>query len=622
MLFRSSGAVTITLPTISTVEDGFKVAIVKWTSDGNAVSVVRSSTNTINGATSYNLGNQYSSATFVADLETGQWFAVASGLGVSNVAVDAFSGNNSTVAFTLSGDPGSENNTQVFVSGVYQEKDTYSVSGTTLTFSTAPPTGTSNIEVVWTAPLAIGTPSDGTVTTAKLSSTTGSGAVVLATSPTITTPTISGDATISGLTVGKGGGAVSTNTAVGASALSTNSTGSSNTALGYQTLQANTGSNNLAVGYQSGYSNTSGDIEVVGYQAGYSNVTGTRLTGMGYQSMYYQTGSYNTAFGFQSLYGASGTSTGNANLAVGFKSLVANTSGNYNIAIGNEYTGNWAAPLAANTTGGTNIAIGTGALSANTTSSANIAIGYTALNSSTGANNVAVGYQSLYGITSATYNTAVGFQAGFGANSQGFNTWIGYQCGYSTTAAEYNVAVGAASGYNITTGDGNICIQDYSARGYQIFNVTSENDRVVMGHTFVSNAYIKVAWTVTSDARDKTDITPATYGLDFVTKLKPITFRWDERVSYANKTPDGSKKKLKTQLGFLAQDVIALEKEFGAVDKDLLVADDEQEDNLKITETKMIPVLVKAIQELKAINDTQAKTINALTARVTALEGN
>lgn len=164
----TSGAITITLPTISTVGDGFKVAIVKWTSDGNAVSVVRSSTNTINGATSYNLGNQYSSATFVADLETGQWFAVASGLGVSNVAVDAFSGNGSTTAFTLSGDPGSENNTQVFVSGVYQEKDTYSVSGTTLTFSTAPPTGTSNIEVVWTAPLAIGTPSDGTVTTAKI----------------------------------------------------------------------------------------------------------------------------------------------------------------------------------------------------------------------------------------------------------------------------------------------------------------------------------------------------------------------------------------------------------------------------------------------------------------------
>lgn len=164
----TSGAVTITLPTISTVTDGFKVAIVKWTGDANAVTVARSSTNTINGATSVTIGAQYSSTIFVADFETDQWFAASSGLGATNIAVDAFSGNGSTTAFTLSGDPGSENNTQVFVSGVYQEKDTYSVSGTTLTFSTAPPTGTSNIEVVSSSPLAIGTPSDGTVTTAKI----------------------------------------------------------------------------------------------------------------------------------------------------------------------------------------------------------------------------------------------------------------------------------------------------------------------------------------------------------------------------------------------------------------------------------------------------------------------
>lgn len=221
----TSGAVTITLPTISTVGDGFKVAIVKWTGDGNAVSIVRSSTNTINGATSATIGSQYSSTTFVADLETGQWFAASTGLGASNVAVDVFSGNGSTTAFTLSGDPGSKNNTMVEVSGVYQQKSTYTVSGTTLTFSTAPPTGTSNIEVVWTTPLAIGTPSDGTVTTAKiadgaltadttgrakmadafvtaakLASTTGSNAVVLATSPTLTTPIVATTMGVGGAT--------------------------------------------------------------------------------------------------------------------------------------------------------------------------------------------------------------------------------------------------------------------------------------------------------------------------------------------------------------------------------------------------------------------------------------
>jgi hypothetical protein len=165
----TSGAVTITLPQISTVTDGFKVAIVKWTADSNAVTISRSGSDTINGATSASIGSQYTQTTFVADFETNQWFASTSGLGSTNVVIDTFNGTGSQTAFTLSGDAGTENNTYVYVSGVYQAKATYSLSGTTLTFSTAPPSGTGNVEVVWTQPLPVGTPSDGTVTPAKLS---------------------------------------------------------------------------------------------------------------------------------------------------------------------------------------------------------------------------------------------------------------------------------------------------------------------------------------------------------------------------------------------------------------------------------------------------------------------
>ena len=165
----TSGAVTITLPQISTVTDGFKVAVVKWTSDSNAVTISRSGSDTINGATSASIGSQYTQTTFVADFETNQWFASTSGLGSTNVVIDTFNGTGSQTAFTLSGDAGTENNTYVYVSGVYQAKATYSLSGTTLTFSTAPPSGTGNVEVVWTQPLPVGTPSDGTVTPAKLS---------------------------------------------------------------------------------------------------------------------------------------------------------------------------------------------------------------------------------------------------------------------------------------------------------------------------------------------------------------------------------------------------------------------------------------------------------------------
>jgi hypothetical protein len=57
-----------------------------------------------------------------------------------------FTGNGSTVAFTLASAPANENATNIYINGVYQQKDTYSVAGAVVTFSQAPPT-TSSIEV-------------------------------------------------------------------------------------------------------------------------------------------------------------------------------------------------------------------------------------------------------------------------------------------------------------------------------------------------------------------------------------------------------------------------------------------------------------------------------------------
>jgi len=57
-----------------------------------------------------------------------------------------FTGNGSTVAFTLASAAAGENATNVYINGVYQQKNTYSVAGAVLTFSEAPPV-TSSIEV-------------------------------------------------------------------------------------------------------------------------------------------------------------------------------------------------------------------------------------------------------------------------------------------------------------------------------------------------------------------------------------------------------------------------------------------------------------------------------------------
>lgn len=74
---------------------------------------------------------------------------------------DTFSGNGSTVAFTMSQAPATTTSIIVSITGVLQDPSTYAVSGTTLTFSAAPPSGTSNISVRF-----LGIPASGVTTTA------------------------------------------------------------------------------------------------------------------------------------------------------------------------------------------------------------------------------------------------------------------------------------------------------------------------------------------------------------------------------------------------------------------------------------------------------------------------
>jgi len=74
---------------------------------------------------------------------------------------DTFSGNGATTAFTTTVAPANTSSIIVAITGVVQDPSTYSVSGTTLTFSAAPPTGTNNISVRY-----LGIPASGVTTTA------------------------------------------------------------------------------------------------------------------------------------------------------------------------------------------------------------------------------------------------------------------------------------------------------------------------------------------------------------------------------------------------------------------------------------------------------------------------
>ena len=89
----------------------------------------------------------------------------------ANFAIDTFNGDNSTVNFTLRDAPATTSSILVFVGGIRQQTDSYTLSERTLQFTEAPPTGTNNIQVLF---LGIGTtttvPADGTVSTIKIAS--------------------------------------------------------------------------------------------------------------------------------------------------------------------------------------------------------------------------------------------------------------------------------------------------------------------------------------------------------------------------------------------------------------------------------------------------------------------
>lgn len=95
---------------------------------------------------------------------------VATGAIYADYLRSQFSGDGVATVFTLPADPLTRDNTWVYISGVYQQKDRYTVAGTQLTFVTAPPLGTNNIEVMQGQGVVAtaAPPVDGSVTTASI----------------------------------------------------------------------------------------------------------------------------------------------------------------------------------------------------------------------------------------------------------------------------------------------------------------------------------------------------------------------------------------------------------------------------------------------------------------------
>jgi len=360
-----------------------------------------------------------------------------------------------------------------------------------------------------------------------------------------------GSATIDGLTVGRGAGNVSSNTAVGASALAANTSGA----------------NNVAVGYQAGYSNT--------------------------------TGQYTTAFGAQALYS---NTTADKNAAVGYKALYSNTTGTGNNAFGID-------ALGLNTTGSNNTAFGDTALGYNTTSGNNTAVGYQALythvDSDVNAQNVALGYRAGY-LATSYQNTFIGAQAGYSTTGLS-HTFVGNGAGSAVTTGSKNTILGRydgnSGGLDIRTSSNYIVLSDgdgnprlyyngsvngwYSIETYN-FTTASATNMCVTGAGAIARSTSALKYK--KDIRDLESID--------INLFRPV--RYKSKCEVDDQTID--------RFGIVADEV----HEAGITE---LVTYSETGEVEGFAYDRMVPVLVKAIQELSAKND-------ALEARIAALEGN
>ena len=264
---------------------------------------------------------------------------------------------------------------------------------------------------------------------------------------------------------------------------------------------------------------------------------------------------------------------------------------------------------------------------ANTTADVNTAIGTNCLlTNTTGTQNTAVGAYAADACTTGSNNTTLGYSA-MGSNSTGGNNVVvGSFCMDIGSGMNYNVAMGHDTARHVTTGSNNIMLGHSAGHNNSPSGqITTGSNNICLGNNSTSNLYCADTSISSSDSRDKTDVTDFTKGLDWIKALRHVTYRWDRRTWYGTGvegaadevfgTPDGSKKRTRLHVGFLAQEALAVEQAngYGSSNDDSLVVNlNEDETSYGMKYERLVPILVNAIKELSTKNDTLTTEISDL----------
>jgi hypothetical protein len=537
-------------------------------------------------------------------------------VGVAPV-IATMTGDGSDTTLALGTSPDSENQTFVTIDGVVQHKDTYSISGSTLTFSAAPPNGT-KVEAIIFNNVSVATFQDADGDTkiqleestdedtirmdiagTEVLTLTNSAMTLKGTTPTLTI----GDAGAEDTKIVFDGNAQ--DYYVGLDDSDDELKIGLGSAVGTTPAISINASQNLELG---------GTMNFLGFKGPTTNfTTGTLSSAVS-----------NTGFGYNVF---NVLTSGTNNVGMGQEALKSLTSGIHNIAIGSD-------AMAQNTIGFQNTVMGSFALDGAVAASRNTALGYAALSgvtaaSATDTENTAVGGGALQVLTSGTKNTAIGRDAGLSASTGDNNTFVGSNAGGSITTGGGNVFVGQDAG---TSGEAsvtnNTCIYvGPSASG----NNGASNEYVigqgriglggnsfafgkasnVVHNVFTSNA----TFTRNSDLHKKTNIKNTDIGLSFINELQPVTFNWRPNNEFPKHYKDYSETEnhMETDInlyGMIAQDVEKALKKVGH--KNFGGWSEDTDGSQRLAQSMFIYPLINAVKELSEKCDSLQKEINEL----------
>jgi len=207
------------------------------------------------------------------------------------------------------------------------------------------------------------------------------------------------------------------------------------------------------------------------------------------------------------------------------------------------------------------------------------------------------GYNNFFGLYAGAYNT-----------SGDFSVFLGRCAGFANTTGNNNVFAGHCAGSTTTSGSNNIIL------GCGATALAAGTSNVItLGNASITAIRAQVTTiTALSDARDKCDITTLNSGMDFLRQVRPVHFTWNMR--------DGGKVGDK-ETGFIAQE---LREVLEASDlqpwlSDLVISNDD-DSRLEAAPGKLLPLMIRALQELEQANQTLALRVTALEQQVTQLK--